>query len=623
MKLIERFLYFIIWLTEKWLYRKYKFDENDNTKKIIKSNILDGYEILTDTGFQKISHVHKTQPYTIYEIEFINGKKLKCADNHIVYKNGFECFVKNLKKGDFINSKHGNLQITKIQKTNYKVCLYDVTVADENHRYYANDILSHNTVISSIFITWYLLFNFDRNVLLLANKGATAKEIIDKCKSIMENLPFFLKPGIKKKDVYSMKFDNDCRLIGSATTKTAAIGFTVHLLYSDEFAHIPANILNTLWRSVYPTLSSSAISKVIITSTPNGMNLFYELYNGSVNKLNTFKNLFVAWWQVKGRDEAWRLKEIQNMGSLEAFNQEYGCQFITSGNMLLDGEGLQKLNAWKKDYEVKQIPELDALNVNYGDLRFAVDFDIDNIKDADSFFLFSIDTGEGLQQDFSEIHIFKFDVMPFNEAKTHKSATNVTDFVILNQVGNFSTNSLTPDLFSNFLYDLCVEVFNMENLLISIELNSAGGEVVRNTYNLYGEDNEFDGSCYVKYPKSEKSKRKEDGIYISGHNKKDLCVNLKKMIRDNRIILTDVESLKQFNSFAKDKNGSFKAMSGHDDKVMTSVIAASAINTASFAEMSEDYLDTIPTELLKMYEDILDEKLTKREKKHLDYDDFF
>jgi hypothetical protein len=151
------------------------------------------------------------------------------------------------------------------------------------------------TITSSIFLTWYLLFHFDKNVLLMSNKGATTKEIMDKIKAIMEGLPFFLKPGVLKKDVMTMMFDNRCRIIGQNTTKTGGIGFTIHLLFLDEFAHIPEGIKRPFYENVYPTLSSSKISRMIITSTPNGFDLFQELYQGAIDGANEYTPLRVDW----------------------------------------------------------------------------------------------------------------------------------------------------------------------------------------------------------------------------------------------------------------------------------------------------------------------------------------
>ena len=127
------------------------------------------------------------------------------------------------------------------------------------------------TITASIFNAWYVTFNTDKNTLLLANKSDTTKEIIDKAKVVIENLPFFMKPGIIKYDVMNVRADNGCRLIGQSTTAKAGIGFTIHNLYIDEFAHVHPSIADSFYENVYPTLSASNISRLTITSTPNGV----------------------------------------------------------------------------------------------------------------------------------------------------------------------------------------------------------------------------------------------------------------------------------------------------------------------------------------------------------------
>jgi hypothetical protein len=162
------------------------------------------------------------------------------------------------------------------------------------------------TVSSAIFILHTILFNNDKNVMIVANKGDTAVEIVDKVKSIYTLLPFFLKPGVKTWNQKSLTFDNGCRIKTSARTKTPAIGFTIDLLYLDEFAHIPSNIIEPYYTAAFPTVSAVKNSKIIITSTPNGMNLFHRLLtdaerpDGDPQK-NNYKPMRVYWYQVPGR----------------------------------------------------------------------------------------------------------------------------------------------------------------------------------------------------------------------------------------------------------------------------------------------------------------------------------
>ena len=162
------------------------------------------------------------------------------------------------------------------------------------------------TVSSAIFILHTILFNNDKNVMIVANKGDTAVEIVDKVKSIYSLLPFFLKPGVKTWNQKSLTFDNGCRIKTSARTKTPAIGFTIDLLYLDEFAHIPSNIIEPYYTAAFPTVSAVQNSKIIITSTPNGMNLFHRLLTDAErpdgdSQKNNYKPMRVYWYQVPGR----------------------------------------------------------------------------------------------------------------------------------------------------------------------------------------------------------------------------------------------------------------------------------------------------------------------------------
>ena len=162
------------------------------------------------------------------------------------------------------------------------------------------------TVSSAIFILHTILFNNDKNCMIVANKGDTAIEIVDKVKSIYSLLPFFLKPGVKTWNQKSLTFDNGCRIKTSARSKTPAIGFTIDLLYLDEFAHIPSNIIEPYYTAAFPTVSAVQNSKIIITSTPNGMNLFHRLLTDAERpegdpQKNNFKPMRVYWYQVPGR----------------------------------------------------------------------------------------------------------------------------------------------------------------------------------------------------------------------------------------------------------------------------------------------------------------------------------
>ena len=297
-QLLKYIILFLIQLIEKWEYRNMSLNEDDIFKKILNTIELSNLYIDTPQGFKQITQIHKTQPYSIWYLQTESGLVLECADNHILFNSSNkQVFVKDLKIYDYIQTRFGLDKIVKIQKSSFKISMYDVTVDSQEHEFYSNDIISHNTTTICAFFAWYLCFHNDRNLAILANRQNTAWEIVSKVTDVFKGLPFFLKPGIIRIGAGGMALDNGCQLFSQATTKTAQIGFTIHVLYADEFAHIQPHIANDFWRSVYPTLASSEISQCIISSTPAGEeNIFYEIWSKAINSQNSFLPIRVDYW---------------------------------------------------------------------------------------------------------------------------------------------------------------------------------------------------------------------------------------------------------------------------------------------------------------------------------------
>ena len=404
----------LIGLIEKYEYRNIELDEDDVSKKILNSISLLNLKVKTDTGYEPVSDIHITQPYKHYVVSTLEYE-LCCADNHIVFNDKYdEVFVKDLQVGDYIQTESGLQKVENIFTENFKSSMFDLTVDHHNHRFYTNGILSHNTISSSIFILHFLLFNNDKNAMLIANKGDTVIEVVDKIKSIYTLLPFFLKPGIKVWNQKSISFENGCRIKTSARTKTPSLGFTIDLLYLDEFAHIPANIIESFYTAAFPTVSSILNSKIIITSTPNGMNLFHKILTDAERPdgdplKNNYKPMRVYWYQVPGRfvtyirlnehkmyqygvdketifelckntfGELTNVKMEFNMDQqkdvIHVFNNDKCSDEMVRSLKFIDFKGnetsilvLGELTTWK-DEAVKDIGGEDAFNQEYG-LRF-------------------------------------------------------------------------------------------------------------------------------------------------------------------------------------------------------------------------------------------------------------
>jgi hypothetical protein len=303
---LMRMIKFLITLIEGVELSNLSLDEDDINKKILNSINVLGFGVKTDKGYEKLTDLHITQPYRHYVLK-TDGYELSCADNHIVFDKSYnEVFVKDLDVGDIIQTESGLQRVISLKRDKFKSSMFDATVNHQNHRFYTNGILSHNTISSAIFMLHKILFDNDKNIMIVANKGDTAVEIVDKIKSIYSLLPFFLKPGVKTWNQKSLTFENGCRIKTSARTKTPAIGFTIDVLYLDEFAHIPSNIIEPYYTAAFPTTAAVQNSKIIITSTPNGMNLFHRLLTDAERpegdpQKNNYKPMRVYWYQVPGR----------------------------------------------------------------------------------------------------------------------------------------------------------------------------------------------------------------------------------------------------------------------------------------------------------------------------------
>jgi hypothetical protein len=334
-KLLRNFIYFLIEKLEKIEYKDKELDEDDPLKKVI--NILplldENLLVETDYGFVPIEEINITQPFTLYELKLENGIKLNCADVHCVFCEGHIVkFVKDLTTDDAIITKKGLSKVKSIIKRKHKVSMFDLSLQSNERSYYTNDILSLNTVSAAIVMLWTVLFNKDKGVMIVANVSNTVKEIIRKIKDIYKLLPFFLKNGVYNWNERSISFENGSRIQTQNRTKEPAIGFTIDFLYLDEFAKIPDNIIRSYYASVVPTVSSISNSKIVITSTPDGHNLFYELLrdaelpDGNIHK-NPYKTLKVYWHQLKGRRDV-KIRFI--LSKLKEYNltQEYIIKYF-------------------------------------------------------------------------------------------------------------------------------------------------------------------------------------------------------------------------------------------------------------------------------------------------------
>lgn len=577
-KLKEKLL---IWLFEKEtitieeLYSRYNktkckiYNQYDNELKFIEQseNIDNLYVESENNTFIKIEKILKTVEYEEWKIETENGLFLDCADDHIVIKENYEeIYVKDLVVGDKIRTKFGVSKISSILYSNKKSNMFDLELSNNsNHIYYTNDILSHNTTTTASFLLIYSIFNENKHVAIVANKQQTSREILDRIKLMYDYLPMWLKPGIKEWNKNSIIFENGCRIVAYATSSSSIRGQAVSVLYIDEFAFIPHNLVEEFIESTFPAISASKTSRIIITSTPKGKNHFYMFYRNAELGKSDFVTDTIEWDDVPGRDLGWREKQIAELGSEEKFEQEYNAQFIDASNLLISSSILQfiektyiKQPITREIYDEKTKTWLGS-SVVTDDVTISVKnsyyrgFRIWELPDPKKIYLIVADVSEGKELDYSAFIVVDISGEIFKIVATYQNNT-------------VSTIEYPAVLYSTAKY------FN--NAYILVENNSVGHSVTNDLWYEY----EYEYLVNLDLEGEKKNKKKkyfELGVKTTKKVKKQGALHMKYLIENLKIEFYDERILEELYSFIKKPNGSFVADEGcHDDFAMCILLFA-------------------------------------------------
>ena len=556
-----------------WLTPRDKNPEEDFSKKIKKSWDLTGknLKVWTPDGWMPIKTIFKTRDYEIYEVVLENGYKITCADHHRFYDTSHNClWVTDFVPGDVIITDKGPAKIVNIRKTGCRSEMYDIEIDSDSHEYYSNGILTHNTTTTAIFATWFTCFHVDKTFAIIANKDKIAAEVFGKVKAIIEDLPFFLKPGCYGFGPASFSFDNGCRAVYSTATIDSIQGFSVDCLYIDEFAYIKNSKAREFWINVYPTISSMDTSKVIITSTPNGKNLFFELWQGAVTGKNGLKPFRVDWWQAPGHDEKWAAQERAMIGE-EGFAQQYGLSFDAHMKSLLQSSTFHYLQKIEQNF----VAGLLSIGSDFDEcFRWSTQFRYSLKKD---WFLLSIDIGEGLGKDSSVIKIKKM-IRLFNGVYDG-SGLPQTHYKLVT-VGVFESNTIQIPDFAKVFVALCRRL-NLEQTRIVVERNTYGDLFMLHVDNIC--EDSLDGfeiplESYAKFKRNEDAKF-EKGLRVNPSNKKFGVAAYQEYMNSKFNIETDSLSIEQIREFGEDERGNYKASVGHDDLVMPEVNLSYYIKT--------------------------------------------
>lgn len=602
-----------------------EFDKNQLLEnKFISGTPIDNTKIESADGNTDALVLYMTKPYNVFEVKFTDGTSVECADMHLFFKTDNTIIrAIDLQPGDVLIGKCINKQVLSVTKHPYKFCMYDVLVNSASHSYYTSDVLSHNTTTTVIYLLWYLLFNREKNALVVGNKWRTSEEILDKVKKTLVALPFFMKPGIIKNNVHDMTFDNGCRIVTTAPGKSAAIGFAFNLLYMDEFAHIPSQFIGEFWRSVYPTISSLKDSRIVISSTPNGMNMFYEMWCAALDGKSGFFPMRVDWWQVPGRDEAWKERTLSEF-SQEFFNQEYNLQFFKGDNLLLGSNELKSLYSVRTHYVSRRIDCLNVESAEYVDMEkhtFTEDYsanmtwhpmflkntfteDLPDLKDCEETFVLSIDTSKGVD-DYHILNVFK--VSKMSKAMLYRNRNNIlsdTDIFSLVQVGKMRINSVNIETFANIVVAIVFNLFNSEKVYIALEVNQQG-VLVRSALESHAD---FWNGMII-YTKSSEDARFEPGIDLTSNKQKNnLCLNFKHRVATQRIIPTCEDTYMELSNFGTNEKGTvYRCQTGHDDLAISCIHTSVFFDSFQYDDVAFEKLDDIKDkEYLRILNEVIE-----------------
>lgn len=387
------------------------------------------------------------------------------------------------------------------------------------------------TTMMTIYALWNACFNNDQRILIVANKEGTAIEIMNRIRLAYEELPNWLKPGVKEYGKTSVTLANGTKIGISTTTGTAARGQSVNILILDELAFIEPHLVEDFWKSVYPIISSSKKSKIFIASTANGTdNLFYKLYTGAESGESNWACDKILWDEIPGRNEKWKEETIRSIGSRDAFEQEFNCVFLNSGESTIDDDLFEKLKI--------QVTEPKFI---FDDGKYLLWEE----PKQDRIYIASVDTAEGLGKDASVIQILDY--------------TNLTD---IKQVACYHNNMISPYNFTEKVFEV---LQHWGRPIVCVERNNSGAQVVDGLRNTHDYENIVSWGSSVASRKSQK----QLGIVAHTNTKYKAVTNMRYWLNElGSVHINDIHLVKELKNFIKFPNGTWGAKRGyHDDRV--------------------------------------------------------
>ena len=424
------------------------------------------------------------------------------------------------------------------------------------------------TTIAALLL-WYVLFKDNFSIAILANKERQAREILSRIQLAYEHLPKWLQQGIIEWNKGNIELENGSKILASSTSSSAIRGTSQNLVYLDEFAFVPSNVQEEFFASVYPTISSGQSTKVLITSTPNGMNLFYKIWSESETGKNSYSRVSVHWSQIPGRTEAWKKQTIDNTSERQ-FKQEYECEFLGSSNTLIDASKLSMLTH--------------ALPLQrHGNL---IIYELPKEKHV---YLTVVDTSRGAGIDYSAFIVYDITEIPYKV------------------VARYKDNNIAALVYPNVIYNAS-RPYNTAYILV--ETNDIGQQVA----DILQNDLEYENVLLTRSGGKSGQKLGDSGggklslgVRTTTQVKRIGCANFKSLVESDKIIINDYDLLYEMYRFIE-INGKYQAEEGeHDDLVMCCVLFSWLVNQDYFKELSNNdaRLELLESNQRKLEEEML------------------
>jgi hypothetical protein len=406
-----------------------------------------------------------------------------------------------------------------------------------------------STIVVS-YLLHYAIFNDNVNIAILANKASTAKDLLDRLQTAYENLPKWLQQGVLIWNKGSLELENGSKIIAASTSASAVRGGSYNIIFLDEFAFIPNHIADQFFSSVYPTISSGKSTKVIIVSTPHGMNHFYKLWHDAERGKNEYIPTDVHWSEVPGRDQKWKEQTIANT-SEQQFRVEFECEFLGSVDTLI---APSKLRSLAYDSPKRKNAGLDV----YQDVQEEHDY------------VMTVDVARGVGIDYSAFVVVDITSYPHQV------------------VAKYRNNEIKPMLFPSIIHEVAK---NYNNAFVLCEVNDIGDQVA----SILNYDLEYQNvlMCSMRGRAGQvvgqgfSGKKTQLGVKMSKGVKKVGCMNLKTLIEGDKLIFNDYEIISELTTFIQ-KSNSFEAEEGcNDDLAMCLVIYSWLVCQDYFKELTD------------------------------------